>query len=237
MGNVLKTIASIGGAIAAPFTGGLSMIPSAIAAGLGGLGEAGNFIGGQQQSAAQQQVQNAQQQAFNAIQQRAGQLSSMTPGQQMGALQQFQQPLNQNLINAIVGPLQGRMAQMGLGQSAGQMEAAMGTALAPYQQQNIQNAMQMLQQYQYGPLQPYEAMLNATTNLPSYFQQNQGAGNMLLQGLKGLFPGGGTSMTAAGGTWPIGSVAAPGGIQLPTDTGGWGTQNTGFNPMPTPGSL
>lgn len=212
MGHVLKAIGSIGGAIAAPFTGGASLIPSLVSAGLGGLGEVGNFIGGQREAGAQQQVQNAQQQAFNAIQQRAGQLANMTPGQQMALLNQFQQPLNQNLVNAIVGPLQGQMAQMGLGQSAGQMEAAMGTALAPYQQQNIQNAMQMLQQYQYGPLQPYEAMLNATTNLPGYFGQNQGSGNLLLQGLQGLSGGKGMRSTP---------FATTGGL-AGTPTSGWG---------------
>lgn len=183
---------------------------------MGGLGEIGNLTGGKQQAKAASALQGAQANELNWMQNYQNMLANMSPGQMSQMLSQLTQPLNANLTTAVTNAVNPQLAAMGLGQSAGQLAAGTATALAPYQQQQQQLGAQLLGQKLYGPLQPAESVLNATTNLPSYFQQNQGAGNLLLQGIQGLTKGGGY----------VPSLPSPS-AQIPWPSGGSGPLSAG----------
>lgn len=192
-------------------------IAPALELGLGGLGEIGNLSSGKQQAKAASTLANAQANELGFMQNYQNMLANMSPGQLNQLVSQLTQPLSANLATAVGGAVSPQLAAMGLGQSAGQMAQAMGTALAPYQTQEQQLGSQLALSKLSMPLAAGQSVLQATQNLPYYFQEpSGGAGGLLTRGLEGLLkkPG-----TAAGGTWPVGTPTSPGGIQLPTTTG------------------
>ena len=204
---------------------------------MGGLGEVGNIFGGKQQAKAAANLQNTQAQMLRNLTGMTQNIQNMTPGEIMQQAQQYQQPMSANLSTAVRNAISPQVAAMGLGQSAGQMEAAMAPILAQYQQGEQQMGNQMEQWKTLAPLAAAVPALQATTNLPQYFQQNQGAGTLLQQGLQQLFPGqGGPVRGAPAGTnygawnnpmvpnWSGGAFNPSAGIP---DIGGGG--NTGFD--------
>ena len=153
---------------------------------LGGLGTMGNLFGGKQQAKAASNLQNAQANMENFMQGQAQGIANMTPGQIMQQQQQYLSPLNANMQNYIAQMVGPQLASMGLGQSPGQLAGGMATSLAPYMQHNQDLAQQMEQWKLLAPAQYAGPALEATQNLPQYFQQNQGAGSQLIAGLQGL---------------------------------------------------
>jgi hypothetical protein len=102
-------------------------------AGLGatGSGLIGNLMADQQRSAAASAAQKNMQ---------------LTPQQLSSQVSSATQPLNAGLIQAVTGNVNANLAEQGLSESPGLIATAQSQALAPFQQQNQQTAMQLVLQ-------------------------------------------------------------------------------------------
>lgn len=102
-------------------------------AGLGatGTGLVGNLLADQQRAAAAKQAQANMNLSPQAL---AAQVSSAT------------QPLDRSLVQAVTGNVNANLAEQGLSQAPGLIATATSQALAPFQQQNQQTALQLVMQ-------------------------------------------------------------------------------------------
>lgn len=102
-------------------------------AGLGatGAGLAGNISADQQRSAAAKSAQANM---------------NLTPAQLAQQVGQATQPLNSQLVQSVTGNVNANQQEMGLSQAPGLTAQAVASGLAPYEQQNQQNAMQLVMQ-------------------------------------------------------------------------------------------
>ena len=158
-----------------------------------GMGEIGNLLAGRQQQQLYNQI-NAPLKAFQAL----------TPAQLTAKIQSAEAPESQAEFQNIGNQVQADMASRGLAQAPGLFASAEVQALAPWEQQRYQTALQqVMQQYQI-PLQ-YQYMLSQL--LPKG-QPMTPAIQLLLQQLGKLNAGGGTSITG-GSTMPGGITTGP----------------------------
>lgn len=152
-------------------------------AGLGatGTGLVGNLLADQQRAAAAKQAQANMNLSPQAL---AAQVSSAT------------QPLDRSLVQAVTGNVNANLAEQGLSQAPGLIATATSQALAPFQQQNQQTAMQLVLQ-RLGLPAEFARTIPANANLAP----------LLALLMKGGLPG------AGGGTFP-----GPGGAGVPPGT-------------------
>lgn len=179
-------------------------------AGLGatGAGLAGNLSADAQRSAAAKQAQANM---------------NLSPQQLASQVSAAQQPLNAGLVQAITGNTNANLAEQGLSEAPGLIATANAQALAPFEQQNQNTALQLVLQKLGLPaeflktippnsnLSPLLAMLmkgsGATPNLPFNFS-NPTTGPTYQQA---ALPDPSTLQTQ--GTYDFGSL-------IPPDTGG-----------------
>lgn len=107
----------------------LTAILPLIQAGVGGAGLIGNIINGIQQG---QQIDKLK--AFE----------NLSPEQLSAMVAKAEQPLSQSLLNAVGNRVQADVASRGLAESPGVFSTTESQALAPYQLQEQQNAMQLI---------------------------------------------------------------------------------------------
>lgn len=70
--------------------------------------------------------------------------ANLTPAQLGAEVTQATQPLNANLVQAITGNVNANLAEQGLSQAPGLIATATSQALAPFQQQDQQTALQLV---------------------------------------------------------------------------------------------
>lgn len=121
----------------------------------GGMGLTGNIINGVQQGQQVKQMQNAENLSPAAL---ASKVSSAT------------QPLDQSLVNNVQNLVQADVASRGLAESPGTFAATESQALAPFEQQNQQTAMQLILTQLGFPAQVIAALSGKGANLTSIAQ-------------------------------------------------------------------
>lgn len=114
----------------------------AMAGSTAALGMVGNLINSIQRG---QQISN--------LESAENKYTSLSPAQLSGLVTQATQPLNQNLLESVGNQVQANMAERGLAEAPGIFEATESQALAPYEQQNQQTALQLVLQQMGIPLQ------------------------------------------------------------------------------------
>jgi hypothetical protein len=80
----------------------------------------------------------------NLLMQQQQQIANTTPSQLTQEATSAAGPLNQGLVQAVTNATQGNLAEQGLAESPGIQSAVLAQALAPYQQNNVQTAMQAI---------------------------------------------------------------------------------------------
>jgi hypothetical protein len=122
----------------------------------------------------------------------------------------LQQPLNNGLTQAVGNQVQGSMAERGLSQAPGIFAASQSQALAPYYQQNQNEAMNAVLQLLGMPAQTFKSPTN-----------NSGSLQMLLKSLQPQQSGGGgydtSGMTALPTIWDSSIPSFGGGSTVPVD--------------------
>lgn len=133
---------------------------------------------------------------------------NLTP-QQLGAqVSGATQPLDRALVQAVTGQVNANLAEQGLSQAPGLIATATSQALAPYEQQNQQAALQLVLR-----------RLGLPAELAATIPQNAQLGPLIAMLMKGF----GTPGTTSGSAWP--SNIPPGTAPYPIFPGG---------PMPSP---
>ena len=100
--------------------------------------------------------------AISSLQSAENKYANMSPQKLASMVSGATAPLNQNLIESVNNAVQGDMAQRGLAQAPGIFAAEEEQALAPYEQQNQQTALQLILQKMGIPLQYASAILQGT---------------------------------------------------------------------------
>ena len=164
----------------------------------GGMGLLGNLTGGKQQNKILGQQQQMQSQAFNNLQNQLNKWSSMTPAQMAQGVNQMVPTLQANLVRSVAAQTDPATAESGLAGSQGALQNNLGLALAPYQQQNQQQALQGYEWLGQLPTQIAGTQGNLIQNMGQFLQQPTGGSGALfgqgLQGLLGALGGGGTGL-------------------------------------------
>jgi hypothetical protein len=156
--------------------------------------------------------------------------ANLTPNQLATQVSAAEQPLDRSLVNTVNNQVQGDMAQRGLAEAPGIFAATEAGALAPYEQQNQQTALQLILQKLGLPNQTLAALSaggGGGTNTSALLQMLMKLYPQSKQQLPGVLPAG-TDNTAAilqqiqqasGGTDP--SLTTPNNFTgTPPDTGG-----------------
>lgn len=141
-----------------------------------GMGEIGNIIEAQKKAAYQNFI--------NDLMRHPDKLAALVA--------KFQKPLDNSLVQGVDNRVQADMAQRGLSQAPGIFAATESQALAPYEQQNQQTAMNAVLQM---------LGIGGSTFSNSSPSNNSGALQMFLKSLKGggSGTGGGTDTSSLGG--------------------------------------
>jgi hypothetical protein len=142
MSELLGSIGSFFGS-----SGGKGIMDIAGLAGTG-LGLAGNISAEQQ--AQQQRNYLTQQEQANA---------SLTPAQLASKVSAATAPLNAGLVQSVENNVSGNLAEQGLSEAPGIQASVLAQALAPYQQQNQNTALQLVMQQLGLPIQYGQAIL------------------------------------------------------------------------------
>lgn len=143
------------------------------------------------------------------------QYQSMTPGDVSAGVAALEKPLDQSLINSVTNPTQAFLAERGLTQAPGIAQQELSTNLAPFANQNIQNAINEFFQMKGLPIQAGSAGSYAFA--PRQPQSLQGILSMLM---------GPQKAQSVGSTPPF--------IQGPATTGAFPTTGTYNFPGLTP---
>lgn len=108
-------------------------------------------------------------------------LTNLTPAQLSAKVSQAQQPLNSALVQGISNQVSGNLASQGLSEAPGIQASTLAQALAPYQQQNQQAALQLVMQQLGLPIEYAQALLrnspgqsNLSPILSTLFKGNAG---------------------------------------------------------------
>jgi hypothetical protein len=171
-----------------------------------GLGLIGNISADQERAAAAKQAQANM---------------NLSPAQLSSEVTQATQPLNAALVQAITGQTNANLAEQGLSQAPGLIATATSQALAPYEQQNQQAALQLVMQKLGLPAEFLKTIPNNAQLAPLLAMLSKGFGNnpastnpfgfqttgptLPPQITDANTPGGGTT-----GTYDFGSLFAPG---------------------------
>ncbi len=167
----------------------------AISAGLGGVGEIGNILNGV-----------ARNKQINELTSQEKANANLTPEQLSGMVAKATQPLNQNLIQTVDNSVQADVASRGLAEAPGIFAATESQALAPFEQQNQQTALQLIMQKLGLPIQYANAIIGALPQnsnispiLMAMMRQNNnsssgsGSSNLPPNWLDLIYGGGGSS--------------------------------------------
>jgi hypothetical protein len=189
-----ELIGNIGSFFSGPTGKGISTLAEL---GATGAGLAGNLSADRQRSEAAALAQK------NA---------NLTPQQLAQMVSGAQQPLNAALVQAVTGNVNANLAEQGLSQAPGLIATAESQALAPFQQNNQQAALQLVLQ---------------KLGLPAEFARTIPPNSNLAPLLAMLFKGGSPSATPS---WtdrpPIGPQ--PSDYQIPDNTGVFGDPSNLF---------
>jgi hypothetical protein len=123
-------LGNIGNFFSGPAGQGLSKIASL---GATGAGLFSNIAANRQQS-----------QEANLLMKQQQDIANTTPAQLTAEATQAAGPLNAGLVQSVTNATQGNLAEQGLAESPGIQSAVLAQALAPYQQQNVDRAMQAI---------------------------------------------------------------------------------------------
>lgn len=196
MSEALGAIGNVFGKLVAPANIGTTLSGATL-----GLGELGNLLAGRQQ----------QQQASSLTAQQKA-IQNMSPADFTRNVQAGEAPINQGLVQAVNNNVQGDLAARGLSQAPGTFAASEAQALAPFEQQNYQVA---LEQY----LQKLGLPLSYAQQIRQVLPQQQNLTpvmSLLLQQLSKR------SAPTTPPTFPVSPAA---------------TSTPNFNDMPSPGFL
>lgn len=146
--------------------------------------------------------------------------ANLTPQQLAEMVKSGTQPLDRGLIQAITGNVNANLSEQGLSEAPGLIATAESQALAPFQQQNQQTALQLVLQ---------------KLGLPAEFARTIPPNANLAPLLAMLFKGSGSSGTTP--TWqnqaPVGPPSSD--YQLPDNTGIFGDPGSLFGGGPSAG--
>jgi hypothetical protein len=181
---------------------------------LAGLGLAGAGLGGNiaaEHDRSKELAYLQQQQQANA---------SLTPAQLAAKVSQATAPLNAGLVQGVENQVSGSLAEQGLSEAPGIQASVLAQALAPYQQQNQNTALQLVMQQLGLPIQYGQAILgnqpqqSNLTPLLAMLMRNNGNQNQ--------------SSNLPGGGWDfLNTIYGPGYNSSPG-------QNIGDSPMSDP---
>lgn len=138
----------------------MNNLPALLSGGSFGVGEVGNIIEAQKQASYQNYIMNLMKNpaAFAAL------VTKMT------------QPLNQGLTQAVGNQVQGNLAERGLSQAPGIFAATESQALAPYYQQEQNQATSALLQLLGLPAGTFKSPSNNSGALQMFLKTLQGGG-------------------------------------------------------------
>lgn len=168
----------------------ITAIAPLLGIGTAGAGIAGNIMNSITRGQQTSKLQSAEKQ-----------LANLTPQQYGSMVAGATQPLNQNLLNLVGNQVQADVASRGLAESPGTFAATESQALAPFQQQNQNTALQLILTKLGLPIEYANAVINSVgpnANVGGILQalmQLPGAG-----GTRGAFPG---TSASAGTTSPV----------------------------------
>lgn len=165
-----------------------------ISLGLAGAGTVGNLVQGQKQLSLADQLTGAQTGELNWMQQYQKFLQSLTPADISRMVNEATGSLSSNLIKSVTDPVQATLAEKGLGQAPGTLAQAESVALAPYQQNEQQMALQSVMQLLGLPLETGNSILAGSSNAANAFPapaNTSGAWQMFLNSLPKKGGGGG----------------------------------------------
>lgn len=217
----MDAIAKIGSAFGSGST--FSKVAAPVATlGSGIMGILGNQQAGAMSNASvkqQQDVTAAQLEAFRQQQALQQKYANMTPQQFAEGIGAFQRPLSAGLTSGVSNVVQANMAERGLAQAPGIFSQVMAQALAPFQQQTQQQALEAyfkslglpIEAAPKSPSMPYTPY-PVKQSTPAIWQQ-----------LLSMFNGGGKVNVPYSWSANPGRIPTPGSV--PTDV------------QPTPGSL
>lgn len=152
-----------------------------------GVGTAGNIIGDVQKMKEQSWLSNYQKQ-----------LAGMSPQQLSSMVNQATQPLSQGLTQNVGNSVQASLAQRGLAQAPGIYAGELSQSLAPYYQQNQQQALQAVMAKLGLPLQ--------ATPPANLYSSGGDMSNLLMAWLRNI-GGGGSQSNLNGLALPINTSA------------------------------
>ena len=141
----------------------LTSILPALQVGMGGAGIVGNLINSVQQG---QQVKKMQTN------------ENLTPQQLAAKVAGATQPLDQSLVNNVQNLVQADVAGRGLAESPGTFSATESQALAPFEQQNQQTALQLILTQLGMPAEVIAALTGKNPNMSSVFQMLSKGGTL-----------------------------------------------------------
>jgi hypothetical protein len=110
-----------------------------------------------------------QQSLINQMAQRAKYAESLSPQAITAMAERSAAPLSAGLISNVGNLVQGVMAERGLAQAPGIYGSEMASALAPYEQQNLQQAYNAVLQQIYGPISALGSALGGAQSTQSGF--------------------------------------------------------------------
>jgi len=151
------------GPVASCDPGSLTGILPIIQTIMGGAGLVGNTINSVQQG---QQVKKMQTN------------ENLTPQQLAAKVAGATQPLDQSLVNNVQNLVQADVAQRGLAESPGTFSATESQALAPFEQQNQQTALQLILTQLGMPAEVIAALTGKNANMSSIFQMLSKGGTL-----------------------------------------------------------
>jgi hypothetical protein len=141
--------------------GSVDDLPAIVSGGAFGGGTLANILQGIKQNSYQNQILNL----------------FKNPGQLAALVAKLQQPLNNGLTQAVGNQVQGNLAERGLSQAPGVFAASESQALAPYYQQNQNEAMNAVMQLLGMPAGTFKNPVNNSGALSAFLKylpgQNQ----------------------------------------------------------------
>ena len=145
----------------------MNMLPAIISGGAFGAGEIGNILEEQKRMQYQNYI-----------------MDLMKNPQKLAALvAKLQKPMDNALVQGVTNQVQGNMAERGLSQAPGIFAASQSQALAPYEQQNYNTALQSVMQMLGMPSGSFQQPANTSGALQMFLKNIGGGGGSSAPGI------------------------------------------------------